>query len=63
VASLKDFASKDIVNVDGRAKVSEIVVVVDGGGAGRGSTISTSLSLADEFLHASLLLSKHEISP
>ena len=47
----------------GRPKVSEIVVVVDGGGAGRDSAISMSLSSTDEFLHASLLLSKHEISP
>jgi len=63
VASLKDFTLNVGVDVDGRAKVSEIVVVVDGGGAGGGNSILTSLFSTDEFLHASLLLSKHEISP
>lgn len=44
-------------------KVYEIVVVMDGGGAGGGNSISTSLFSPDKFLRASLRLSEHEISP
>jgi len=53
VVSLKDFALNVGINVDGRAKVSEIAAVVDGGGADGGSAISTSLFSTDEFLPAS----------
>ena len=48
------------------AKVSEIVIVMDGGvvdGGAGGNAVSTSLFSTDKFLHASLLLSTHEISP